>query len=183
MIRTEFVLTHDTAVFLPMYDGTGKLCTLVMENGEMIEVAIKPNALMDRTLQYYGSSLQGASDGAKYILGNTQMNPVWISDSIIWFPSKSAASDDCVWLALHHVERYVPCGKEETEVTLSTGSKVVIKCSYYSFDKKVQRAYKLKGTINKRLELSAATVVKENIVCYSISKEENSVHYEIKSLD
>ena len=183
-MESNFIIKWETVICVPNYDALGKPCSIIVENGRLIEVDMKPSDLINENLLYYGSSLQGATEGASRILGNTYSNPIAISEkqNIYWLPSKSPASDECVWFALHHIVRLRAFGKAQTEVQLTGGHKIVIDSSFYTLTKREMRAYTLKGKIERRSE-KPAEMVREEKNCYYISKPNGKVNYELKKQD
>lgn len=149
---TNFVLDHDTILFLPRYDESGCLQAIVRDASGSFDVDLAPTLLIDYNLRYYGSSLRGAIDGTNMILGYGHMNPVIVNEklSLYWFPSKSPYKDDCEWFALHHIKDYFDIGGKRTKIIFSDGSTHIIDMSRSSFDLKVQKAYKLKGKLEYR---------------------------------
>lgn len=177
-LENKYVVKHETVLFLPKYNQYGNPSTVVMEESAPFEVSMHPKSLIDYNLKYYGSSLQGARDGAKAILGEVRMYPVVINEKldIFWFPSKSVVSADCIWFALHHLRDYAAIDSKNTKVLLSNGSTVSIETSIYSFDKKVQRAYKLRGKIAGRTGKSPSAGFK---TCYHIVRKAGVLNYEL----
>lgn len=160
-VISNFVLSYETFLFYPHYDGFGKLITVATGNQKSVLVDMMPSALIDFNLKYHGSSLEGAKAGAKAILGNVKMPPIVINETlgIYWLPMMSPSKEDCVWIALHHVKDYSSAGKGRTEVVFTSGYKLILPISHYSFNKKIQRAYELKGKSESRtraLEIYAA---------------------------
>lgn len=151
-VLSDFVLNYETFLFYPHHDDFGNLTTAVFGNQQSVLVGMKPTALIDFNLKYHGSSLEGANAGAKAILGNVKMPPIVINKTlgIYWLPMKSPSKADCVWLALHHVKDYSNAGEGRTKVIFTDGFSVTLEVSHYSFHKKVQRAYELKGKIDRR---------------------------------
>lgn len=148
----NFVLDHDTILFLPKYNESGCLQTIVRDANGSFDVDRAPTSLIDFNLRYYGSSLRGARDGSNMILGNGHMNPVIVNEKLglYWFPSKSPFKDDCMWFALHHIKDYLDIGRKRTKIIFSDGSTHIIDMSRSRFDLRVQKAYKLKCKIEYR---------------------------------
>lgn len=179
-IVEKFVLNYDTVLFYPYYDDFGKLMTVVIGNSEPFLVDMPPSALIDYNLKYYGSSLQGATDGSKMVLGQTHVNPVVLNQMVglYWFPSKSSSREDCVWFALHHVKDYEGLKKGHTNVEFTDESSLELDISFYSFEKKVQRAYQLKGKVEGRTK-ALATLTEGYELGYHLNKETLIHAYEI----
>lgn len=176
----EFNLNSETILIYPQFDHFGNLLTGVMEKNGTFLVDMCPSDLIDHNLKYYGSSLQGASDGTKMILGKIDMRPIVMNEKLglYWFPSKSPSSKDCVWFALHHIKDYNKIGKKKTLVNFSNGSTIVIDISLTSFDKKVQRTYKLKGRVEGRTSTSGSRITESHMI-YHLNKKSQSINYEI----
>ena len=180
MAKREFILNEEVMLFFPEYDESGKLLTRVMEKSGTYLVDTNPSDLIDHNLKYYGSSLQGALDGTKMILGRIDMRPVVMNEklSLYWFPSESPSSRNCIWFALHHIKDYNGIGKKKTLVTFSNESTIVIDSSFTSFDKKVQRAYKLKGRVEGRTSASVSRIQESHNI-YHLNKKPQGINYEI----
>ena len=166
--REMYLIDRGTVLFKPEYDGNGKLITVVMGANGPFRMSISPSKLIDQNLRYYGSSLQGALDGSRMILGEISMQPIVVNEKLdlYWFPSKSPTHVDCVWFALHNVAEYEAFSKTKTLVFLTDGSSIIIEVSEWSFDKRIQRAYKLRCKMEVRSELR---MLKESNVIYRIA--------------
>ena len=178
--KSEFILNEEMILFFPEYDKSAKLLTRVMVKDGTFLVDTDPSDLIDHNLKYYGSSLQGALDGTKMILGEIDMRPIVMNEKLglYWFPSESPSSRNCIWFALHHIKDYNGIGKKKTLVTFSNESTIVIDSSFTSFDKKVQRAYKLKGRLEGRTSASVSRIEESHNI-YHLNKKPQSLNYEI----
>ncbi len=177
---TNYVMTYSTILFLPRYDEFGNLFTTVMDNNSLFVVEMEPTALIDLNLKYYGSSLRGAGDGANMILGKGQMYPVIVNEKLdlYWFPSKSPSKKDCIWFALHHIEETIELPNKHTQIIFSNGSTFIIDISKMSFDKKIQKAYKLKGKIESRTKATTMQV-SESRGQYHIAKNQKDINFDV----
>lgn len=182
--RKNYVIRQGTMVFMPYYNEFGELETHVIEQEKECYLNMSPTELMDECLGFYGASLRGAFDGAKKVLGNMHMCPILVNGTLghYWFSTKSRNQKDCVWFALHHVKDYKSVGVKETKVTLSNGIKVIVNVSAYSFERKIQKAYELKGTLEERFT-SDALFDGEVKRLYHIREKSGIVHYEVKKED
>ncbi|MFS0645246.1 competence protein ComK [Siminovitchia sp. 179-K 8D1 HS] len=148
----EYIVHKETMAILNQYDEHGKLCSLVMEEGEIYQVCTSPLTVIKQSIQYYGGSLNGAILGAKEALGRISMPPVMInaSQGICWFPSKSITHEDCIWFAVDHIKDYEPLAGKTLQVHFHNGDSIIIESTYDRFEKKVNRAYKLKNIMERR---------------------------------
>jgi competence protein ComK len=151
-LQNEFIVKYGTIMFYPENDENGNLHTRIFDNHSVYQVDVCPSELIDTNLKYYGSSLKGARDGASMILGGRNMTPIVVNakGGIYWFPSKSPSSRDCIWFALHQIKHYEKISDGKTLVTFYNESTFKLEVSYYSFDKRVKEAYKLKCKIDER---------------------------------
>lgn len=143
----SLLIEYGATVLLPVYDDKGKLFTTIrIANRERI-VELGPTKLIDHNLRYHGSSLRGAGDGARMILGKSNMNPVIFNEKgpQCWFPSKSPQKEDCIWFALHQIKDYIEVSKQKTKVVFRDRSTFIVDISKASFDARVSKAYKLIG--------------------------------------
>ena len=62
-------MNSETMMYMPVYDSFGNLCTQVYEKNNEYISTLPPTKLLDFNLRYFGSSLRGAFDGSKMILG------------------------------------------------------------------------------------------------------------------
>ncbi|MCZ2258619.1 competence protein ComK [Sporosarcina sp. G11-34] len=182
-VVSELILNNETILFYPQFDEYGNLLTGVMEKHGTYLIDMRPLDLIDYNLRYYGTSLEGASAGTKMILGKIDMRPLVMNEKLglYWFPSRSPSSEDCVWFALHHIKDYKSIGDKKTLVNFSNGSTIIMDISFTSLDKKVQRAYKLKGKVEGRTSASASRVTESHNV-YHLNKKSKSINYEINLL-
>ena len=175
----EFIMNYETIMFFPEYVENGNLHTRIFENHNIYQVDVRPTALIDANLKYYGSSLKGARDGASMILGGISMTPIVVNaiSGIYWFPSKSPSSRNCVWFALHQIKHYEEIGEGQTLITFYNESTLKLGVSYYSFDKKVKNAFKLKGEIEGRTHEIPLRQIAETKVIYHFNKNNHSLNY------
>lgn len=153
--KGEYIMNYETMLFKPEYDSLGNLCARVREtNGEFVS-NLAPTKLMDFNLRYFGSSLRGAFDGSKMILGKLNKNPIIVQErlNIFWFPSKSPFIPECTWFAVHHIEDYQAIDKKKTRVIFVNGSDTEVDVSIKAFEYRIQRAYLLKYRLKKRTKL------------------------------
>ena len=173
-----FIMNYETIMFYPEYDEYGNLHTRIFENHTIHQVAVSPTDLIDANLKYYGSSLKGAREGASMILGGIKKPPIVVNAirGIYWFPSKSPSNRDCVWLALHQIKDYKKIDGGKTLVTFYNDSTFKLDVSYYSFDKKVKEAYKLKGKIEERTNEIPFRVAETKAI-FHFNKDDHNLNY------
>ncbi|MFJ7699402.1 competence protein ComK [Lysinibacillus fusiformis] len=152
MMHKKDIMSSETMLYMPVYDSFGNLCTRVMEKSKDYISKIPPTKLMDYNLRYYGSSLRGAFDGSKMILGKLNKNPIVVDErgNILWFPSKSPLHPECIWFAVHHIEEYFSVDKKSTKVIFTNGQDIIVDVSVKTIEYRIQRAFLLKYRLERR---------------------------------
>lgn len=153
-MHCDDIMSSETMLYIPEYDGYGNLCTRVIERDNEFISKLSPTKLMDYNLRYFGSSLRGAFDGSKMILGKLNKNPIVVHErsNIVWFPSKSYLRPECKWFAVHHIEDYLAVDKKNTRVIFMNGYETNVDLSVRAFESRIQRAFLLKYKLEKRMK-------------------------------
>jgi competence protein ComK len=150
--NTPYIVNVNTDVFIPYYNEFGELRTIVLEKNACKEEALSPYKLVDYNLRYYGSSMRGARDGTKAIIGNVSLAPVMINEKqgIYMVPSKSPRSDGCIWFNLDAYLRCEPDQMGGTYVILTNGNIIQVDVPRDKMEKLFNTAYILKSKREKR---------------------------------
>lgn len=178
---TNFTITKATSVIYPDYTDEGVLQSVVMENVELISVEGKPTDVIDQNTRYHGSSLQGACEGSRVILGGKySMLPIIVNEklNLFYFPTTSPQRKDCVWFALHRIRSYHRFGKR-TFVLFENNATFIANITYESFDSKYERACKLKNWTDRRTELLMVCEQPQSAT-YLISIDTSDRNYSVK---
>lgn len=184
MLEDIHIVDENTMAFIPTFDGTGIIKTSILEVDSLKECHLNPLELVDRNLMLFGSSLKGASEGTRYILGKVNMYPVIMNlkHLLVWFPTMSPKKNDCVWLALDHIKSYKKHNNQSTEIQFTNGSSLNLQISYRTFEKRMHRAYTLKFKLEYHAKfLLIPNSIKRNFQQYEIVKEADGVNYKIHS--
>ncbi len=179
LVKEHYIITTETSVIFPYYNESGRLLSMVLEGDQLLFIDSRPTAIIDYNLRRIGSSLRGAAEGASEILGRTFMSPVSISKThrIYMTPTSSPRSEDCIWLAVGQVDRYVRNARNEVTVVLRNGSTVELPLSAYQFKERVRQACTLQYSIETNAR--QAIKVKENYTqSYMLRKPEKGLNYE-----
>lgn len=175
-IQTQYIIKMHTIAFIPYFNECGKLMTIVVEMDDVVMVDLAPIALMEWNLRYYGSSMRGAKEGTKSVLGNINRPPLTVCEAkgIYWFPSKSARADDCIWFALHNV---VDCEVVNGKVCvlLTDNGFIEVDVSCPKMNERINNAYSLKGRREKRAMLLDAMLA--DVAPYYVTKDSNALNY------
>lgn len=181
-VETNFMLTKATCMVYPTFNEVGKLQSMVMENKELIQVDFKPTDLLDQNIRYHGSSLRGAWEGSRVILGGRfAMIPVIVSEKLnmYWFPLYSPSRPDCAWFALQRIHSYHRLNKKQTRVLFDNGEYFIADISYTNFDGKYVRACRLKHAMDRRTE-SLMVCESPQSATYLISRDTSDRNYSVE---
>ena len=126
--------------------------SLVYEDNERYLVDQTPYEVMESSCLYFGSSYEGRKEGAKSILGAEYKVPILVDDSdhIILFPTTSPLSQDCVWVSLSHVQKYIKIDSNNTKIIFDNGKEIIVPVSFRSVENQISRATRLDYTIRTR---------------------------------
>lgn len=148
----KYIINPNTVLIETELNERGQMYSKVIEGKNSFYVAMHPKAVIDFSLQYYCSSLKGAIDGARSILGNISMPPIMIISQldICWFPSCSPDRSDCIWFSLQHVQKTEKVSTKQTLVSLTFDHQIVINIKRERFEVKRQRASQLRYISSER---------------------------------
>ncbi|ATP39089.1 hypothetical protein CSE16_03085 [Solibacillus sp. R5-41] len=98
----------DAMAIIPYTAEYGEQYSIVVQDDELIKVPLKNSKILDYQLRLIGSSMKGAKDAAKLVLGSASMYPIVakLHPKIeIWFPTESIRNTmTCVFLSLHRIK-------------------------------------------------------------------------------
>ena len=125
--------------------------TKVVEGSEDYYINKSSYEVMEDSCVYYGSSCDGRIKGTKNILGSVYKVPIVVEETndIIFFPTDSLKSKNCIWISLNQIEKYEK-KDQYTKVYFKNGKELIIKMSINSFELQVLRANRLSAVINQR---------------------------------
>lgn len=133
--------------------------TKVIEEQEEYLVKKRTTEIIDDSCKYFGSSYNGRHAGTKNLIGVNYKSPIVIEESneIIFFPTSSPRFNDCCWLSLKNIEKYL---KEEnsTKIIFKSGKEIDIKISYGSFKNQILRSTLLESVLRNRKNFKKSTI-------------------------
>ena len=142
-----YEINSDTCAVIGINDDVTK----VLEKEEEYFVNKNSYNVMEDSCQYYGSSCEGRIKGTKTILGSNYKVPIIVEESndMIFFPTESPNSENCMWIALNNIESYEKCNGF-TKVKFDKGKEIIVKMTLKSFEMQVLRANRLGSLIKRR---------------------------------
>jgi competence protein ComK len=160
----EFIINRETCGIVPEFAQNGKLCSLVYDGYDSFVIDSSPRKIIDESCKYYLSSLFGAIEGSKAVLGNKHMPPVKISGAlnIIWFPCNSPNNKEYIWLALGNIDDYEPYGVNQTKVILKYGHSINVDMKLARFETRYHRAHTLRSKHLERTNMRKTFYLTQN---------------------
>lgn len=180
----SYIINPKTIALIPEYDQQGNLYSYIIEGNKPMIVKMSPNQIMEQSLLYYCSSMKGACVGSRALLGNMKMIPIVVCSQleIYWFPCSSPYHDDCVWFSHTHVIDSNENGPKQTTVHLSFGHTITIELKKTRFEKKYDRATKLRYILTERIK-SPENISNKQLSGLQICRDPQSHHYDINGLE
>lgn len=148
-MNIDYEINKDTLVLIS--EGENKTYVLEKENEYMIPC--ETLEVIEHSCEYFGSTYEGRHLGTTKLLGITHKTPIIIEESnnLIFFPTSSPKSKNCIWVSLNHILNYKQGKKEKTtEIEFKNGKKIEINASIGSINNQVLRASRLDLLIRER---------------------------------
>lgn len=146
-ILENYYINKATCAVLPIEKNLSK----VIEDKFIYYVQKSTTTIIDESCKYFGSSYKGRVDGSKRILNMNYKLPIIVEEinTVIFFPTSSPRFDDCIWLSLNNIKKYVKC-ESGSKVIFNTNVELELDISFYSLESQVFRATMLESLIRKR---------------------------------
>ncbi len=175
-----YTVNENTVAFLPKIDGFGNVHTEILEVDHLIKSHLNPIELVDKNLRNFGSSLTGAHEGTRYILGRVNMCPVIMNHHLVWFPTDSSKKNDCVWLSLNHIKYYQKNTNKSTQIIFTNNSTFTLGVNFNKFKTRISNAYELKCRLeNSTTQMFTPPKNKNDFIQFEIVKESKDMNYQI----
>lgn len=104
-IMENHIIKKETILLAGEHVHQGRRCTRVMEERTSILVGHPPKQTINDSLKYIGSSLQGATESARFLLGIRSLCPIMVNPSldICLFPLHSRDLEHNIWFNPEHI--------------------------------------------------------------------------------
>ncbi|WP_187118827.1 competence protein ComK [Bacillus marasmi] len=157
--RGNYLINEHTVCIEGRNDEQNQPYSCVIEGDQSFVVNMSPVEIIDYSLQYYCSSLKGACEGSKSVLGNISMLPlvIYAPLDLYWFPCFSPYRSDCTWFALRNIRNYEALDQKTTIVHMKYGHTICLAMKRDRFERKWQRATHLRYITEARIE-KASTI-------------------------
>ena len=129
-----------------------KETSLVYEDDNRYIIDECPFKIMEDSCKYFGSSYRGRKEGARDILGAEYKVPIILEDSsnLIVFPTTSPLANDCVWISLQRLKKFMKIDVNNTKIIFDNGCEIIVPCSYRTIENQVSRASRLDLILRNR---------------------------------
>lgn len=137
----NYEVNKGTLALIPN-EGNG---SLIFEDEERYIVDSSPFEIMEESCKYFGSTYEGRKNGSKEILGAEYKVPIIIEDSnnLIFFPTTSPETNNCIWISLKRVEKIKKIDKNTTKIIFDNKKEIIVDCSYRIIENQLSRASRL----------------------------------------
>ncbi len=140
MFQNSYEINSKTNSILAI---TGK-GSIIFEGVKEIYNPKKPQAIINHSCKYYGSTYDGRLKTSQAILGTKYKLPIAISESkdIIMFPTKSFYDDTCSWISFNNIVKYEEINNKVC-IYFKEGSPQIFDISLKTLEIEILRASKL----------------------------------------
>ncbi|NMD69165.1 hypothetical protein HHO41_02610 [Bacillus sp. DNRA2] len=155
--REKYVINENTVCIKGKIDDYNRPYSMIIECDQDFSVRMSPVDIVDTSLRFYCSSLKGASEGARSVLGNISMLPlvIYAPLDLYMFPSFSPHRLDCIWFSVKHIRNFEAMEKKNTIVYTKTGQTITLAMKKDRFERKWQRASQLRYVTEERMRKAA----------------------------
>lgn len=173
----------EAMAIMPFTAEYGEQYSIIVQDDELIKVPLTNLKVLDHQLRYIGSSMKGAKEAAKLVLGSTSMFPIVakLHPKIeIWFPTESIRhTTTCVFLSLNRIRDIKPYSKTSSIVYGYGANDIVVPVPYTKLKKRYFEAQKYFSIIflNQQPKTYLKAAQRKLII---LKCAENRASYEVK---
>lgn len=143
----KYEINKSTLAIIPI----SKNCSKVIEQENDYIINNSTTNIIDHSCKFFGSSYNGRYEGTKNLVGFNYKSPIIIEESkeIIFFPTSSPRFDNCSWISLNNIEKYIK--KENiSSIYFKNGLIMDLEISYSSLENQILRATMLESKLRQR---------------------------------
>lgn len=143
----KYEINKSTLAIIPI----SKNCSKVIEQENDYIINNSTTNIIDHSCKFFGSSYNGRCEGTKNLVGFNYKSPIIIEESkeIIFFPTSSPRFDNCSWISLNNIEKYIK--KENiSSIYFKNGLIMDLEISYSSLENQILRATMLESKLRQR---------------------------------
>ena len=142
----NYLINKNTVVLF-----SNKENTIVIEKHKDLLIHNNIKNIINDSCKYYCSSLKGRIDGSNYLLGTNYKSPIIISEAknIIFFPTTSYRSQDCIWINYAQIDKYYAKGLN-TIIEFRNKKKITIKFSNKVINNQILKSSRLESILKSK---------------------------------
>lgn len=144
---SSYYINKGTCMIMPVDNNISK----VVELDDTFLVDKSVHSIIEESCIYFGSTYNGRFVGSKNILNMNYKLPIIIEESsnLIFFPTSSPRFNDCIWISLNNINKYLKTD-QGSSVVFNNNLEINLDISYYSLENQVFRATLLDSLVRKR---------------------------------
>lgn len=137
----KYEINEGTLAVIPTENKQSK----ILEDSQEYFVNQTPYEVVDYSCRYFGSSYEGRKEGTKSILNINYKVPIIVENTknIIFFPTNSPTSDDCMWISLKNIKRIYEEDFNSTKIEFNNGVFIHVPISKRTIENQILRASRL----------------------------------------
>ena len=147
MILKNYEVNSSTFALIPVKKN---YCRVMDQDGSHL-VRNSALTIIKNACNYFGSSFDSRHVMTRKLININYKSPIVIEESrsIIFSPTSSPREDDCIWISLNSIKKYLK--KEgKTRIIFRNDSFIEIPVSYNIIDNQMARSIMLEKELNKR---------------------------------
>lgn len=143
----NYEINNSTLAIIPI----SKNCSKVIEKENNYIINNSTTKIIDHSCKYFGSSYIGRCEGTKNLVGFNYKSPIIIEESkeIIFFPTSSPRFENCSWISLNNIDRYIK-RNNVSSIYFKNGLIIDLEISYSSLENQILRANLLESKLRQR---------------------------------
>lgn len=145
----NYEINSNTLLILPTDNGKSK--AIEKKNEYVVEESTFN--VIEHSCEYFGSSYEGRHIGTKKLIKAKYKTPIVIEESqnLIFFPTMSPESADCMWVSLKNIRNYRNSeNKAYSIIDFNNGDSIEVNISFGSLQNQILRATRLNNVILER---------------------------------
>lgn len=141
------LMNHMTVAVMEEFDEYGNSYTRILEGGKTFVVKFNLKKIFEDTLNFYLTTFEGATRGAKSILGEKYHPPILINaeKGIIMIPCGPIGRKNSIWIAYNHIRHLERHGRT-TIIYTSYGHQITVPLTISQVEMKMGQAARLQTT-------------------------------------
>lgn len=139
----NYEINEGTLAVMPDTNDSRK--SKILEDRKEYIIDSKPYEVMDYSCKYFGSSYEGRKEGTKAVLDINYKVPIIVENSmnLIFFPTNSPDSADCIWISLKNIKAIKEDDFNSTRIIFNNDIEITIPISKRTIENQIFRASRL----------------------------------------